>query len=172
MCWGYRDHHYHRYQYMYGCDDVEEWVYNPRCCEMYGDDDCREYYDNIDIKEWVMWEWIMGALFIGAIALTLILCCCWRRGCLCFSRCPFNQWRGCCCCKKQTAPEPIATYQNTYSNPQMMGLYSYNQQFVGTTNPDTVPTQTLPGFAPTPYQPSPINPNWVQPQQTNFNQFK
>ena len=80
MCWGYRGYHYHRYQYGYGCDELEDWVYNPRCCEMYGEEDCREYYDNLDIREWVMWEWIMGALFIGGIVLTLTLCCCWRRG--------------------------------------------------------------------------------------------
>ena len=49
-------------------------------------------------------------------------------------------------------------------------MYNYNQQFAR--NPDTMPNQTLPGFAPTPYQPTPVNPNWVQPQQTNFNQFK
>ena len=49
-------------------------------------------------------------------------------------------------------------------------MYNYNQQFVR--NPDSTPNQSLPGFAPTPYQPSPVNPNWVQPQQTNFNQFK
>ena len=81
--WGYGGHHYDLYR---GCYDVEDWVINPRCCERYGDLDfddttsCREYYDNIDIRSLLIWEWVMGAVFIGSIVLTFILCCCWRRG--------------------------------------------------------------------------------------------
>ena len=81
--WGYGGYHYGYYN---GCYDAEDWVIHPRCCERYGDHDfddtasCREYYDNIDIRSLLIWEWAMGALFIGGIALTFILCCCWRRG--------------------------------------------------------------------------------------------
>ena len=80
--WGYGGYHY-GYR---GCNDAEDWVINPRCCETYGyldfDDaeSCREHYDKIDIRSLLIWEWAMGALFIGSIALTFILCCCWRRG--------------------------------------------------------------------------------------------
>ena len=81
--WGYGGYHY---GYHRGCYDAEDWVINPRCCDQYGyldfddADSCREYYDNIDIRSLLIWEWLMGALFIGGIALTFILCCCWRRG--------------------------------------------------------------------------------------------
>ena len=81
--WGYGGHHYG----YYGCGDIEDFVILPRCCEQYfsyvGFNDvgsCREHYDNIDIRDLLIWEWLMGALFIGAIALTFIICCCWRRG--------------------------------------------------------------------------------------------
>ena len=80
--WGYGGYHY-GYP---GCNDAEDWVINPRCCEQYGDFDfddtasCREHYDNIDIRSLIIWEYAMGALFIGGIVLTLILCLCWRRG--------------------------------------------------------------------------------------------
>ena len=81
--WGYGGHHYG----YYGCGDIEDFVMLPRCCEQYWDmvgfDDvgsCREHYDDIDIRSLLIWEWLMGALFIGAIALTFIICCCWRRG--------------------------------------------------------------------------------------------
>ena len=81
--WGWGGH---MYDYGYGCHDVEDWVYNPRCCNDFGDRDfgstseCRQHYDNIDIKGLIIWEWVMGALFIAGISLTFVLCCCWRRG--------------------------------------------------------------------------------------------
>ena len=81
--WGWGGYHY---RYDYDCRDVEDWVLNPRCCSDYGDQDfndaesCREHFDRVDIKGFIIWEWIMGVLFIGSIALTFILCCCWRRG--------------------------------------------------------------------------------------------
>ena len=76
-----------------GCDDVEDWVINPRCCQQLWDlrfddaDSCREHYDEISYVDgyrdtWRLriWEWAIGTLVIGGIVLILALCCCWRRG--------------------------------------------------------------------------------------------
>ena len=53
-------------------------------------------------------------------------------------------------------------------------VYDHKQQFAR--NPDYISNQPLPGFASDPYwesqQQSPVNPNWVEPQQTYLNQFK
>ena len=54
-------------------------------------------------------------------------------------------------------------------------VYDHKQQFAR--NPDYISNQPLPGFASDDLywetqQQSPVNPNWVEPQQNNLNHFK